>query len=403
MPAPYGVTETGFNIPTLEEIKTEIETLARAIISPAFDMSTETPLGQFVGIIASMRREDWEAMQAAYNANFPSLASGRSLTEIAAITDTYRRAATKSVVQATVNVDPGTYAIGTLTAHVAGNPAARFVNTEAVNNGGGSAASITGIEFTAVETGRVVANAGTLTVIAETVDGWNSITNPLDGTIGAVVESDPLLRARRTREVMKQSGSSTSTLEAAVSALTGMQAVRVYENEENYPVDGRPAKSVEVVAYDGTNDGSGVSDSAIAQTIWERKAAAIKTYGNDSGSATDLAGNARTIYFSRPTVIDVYVTLRVFVSRTQFDFDTGKSDLRLAIAEYGDANFTLGENVFAAELIAEALRFPGVTNARITLGRSSGDQTTDDLEMSERELPAFDTGRITVLITEYTA
>lgn len=401
MPGPYGLTATGFNIPTLEEIQTSIEASLRADISPAIDVSPETPLGQLVGIFSSKVRENWEALLEAYNSNFPGSASGRSLAELSKLTATTRRAATYTEVECTVNVDPGTYAIGTLIAHVAASPDSRFANTEAVTNGTAGALTVTGVNFAAQSTGRVVANANTLTVIAEAVTGWNFILNPLDGSTGSPIESDPALRARRLLEVRTQSGSAIDTIRASVLAIVGIEAVAIYENQENIAIGGLPPHSFEAVVYDGTPTGTLVSDTAIGQVIWNKKPAGAKSHGAITATATDTLGGSRSIKFSRPDAIEIHCTLNVGVSRSLFDFVDGKADLRTAIVEYATEFFKLGEDIVIAELIAETMRFPAVTNVNITLGRAAGTQLAADLAIFEREIPEFDTSRITVNFVEY--
>ena len=108
----YGVTDAGFVAKTLEQSRVELELEYRAAYGDDANTSSASVLGQHIGILATKLREVWELVEAGYDGQYPDSATGRSLTMLAALTGTQRRAATKSTVECTVNVDPGTYAIG---------------------------------------------------------------------------------------------------------------------------------------------------------------------------------------------------------------------------------------------------------------------------------------------------
>jgi uncharacterized phage protein gp47/JayE len=165
----YGVTVTGFVRKPYEVIVEEMRSSIRAQWGTAVNLAPDSLLGQIIDTTALKIAEQWEVSEAGYAAADPDQAEGAALDAVAAITGTEREAATKTKVLASVNVDPGTYAIGALIAHISGNPAARFANTVEVVNAGASAATITGVAYEAETTGPTPALAGTLTVIASAV------------------------------------------------------------------------------------------------------------------------------------------------------------------------------------------------------------------------------------------
>ena len=109
-----GLTPTGFEAKTLEDLQTEIVTAERALISPQLNTSTDSIVGQMNGVFASKLRELWELAEGLYQATFSDTAIGVPLTLRAALTGTTREPATYSRTTATVNIDPGTYAAGAL-------------------------------------------------------------------------------------------------------------------------------------------------------------------------------------------------------------------------------------------------------------------------------------------------
>ncbi|MCK5641950.1 MAG: baseplate J/gp47 family protein, partial [Gammaproteobacteria bacterium] len=247
----YGVTDEGFVIKPFAVIEQEIKDSQLANINPALDQTAQGPIGQLNGINSAKLREIWELVEAAYNAFNPDSASAASLDNVVALCPgIIRDAATKSAVECTCNLDNGTYAIGELVAHVVGNPEARFVNTEAVTVAAGP--SDEDLDFEAEETGEVVALSGTLTVIAEPVTGWNSVTNASDADVGSPIETDTELRTRR-EETIRFSGSATvEAIKADVLDIDEVETAIVEENEDDEVQNGLLPHSVHVVIWDGS-------------------------------------------------------------------------------------------------------------------------------------------------------
>ncbi len=317
-----GLTSTGFEAKTLDDIKSDIEADERALISTRINTSSASLIGQLNGIFATKLRQLWELLQAIYNAFFSDSATGFALTLRAALTGTTREAATYGTVPASVNVNPGTYLAGTLVASVLGSPDSRFSNAETITNAGGSPATLTGQVFRCLTTGPVRANAGTLTVIAQAVTGWNSITNPLDATLGALVESDPALRARREAELRAQGSTSVDAVKAdLLRDVAGVERVTVLENDTG-ATDGNgvPGHSLEAIVY-GPASPTADDDQAVAEQVHASKAAGIGTYGSTSKVVMDLMGISHTVRFSRPTNLLAYCEIAI-----NYDGDTYAGD-----------------------------------------------------------------------------
>lgn len=124
----YGVTEQGFNRKRLADIKTEIESELKTTISPNLNLAPETVLGQLVGIWSERESLLWELAEHIYNSQYPGSASGVNLDNVASITGSVRRGATKSRV--TTQLMYGT--VGTVipsgsVVSVDGSPDNRFV------------------------------------------------------------------------------------------------------------------------------------------------------------------------------------------------------------------------------------------------------------------------------------
>lgn len=385
-----GITPTGFEAKTLEEILSEIETEERANISASLNTSAASPIGQLNGIIASKLRELWELAQAAYEAFNPNAASGASLTSLSLVTGTQREAATKSQVLADVTLAAGVYAPGSLIASVTGNPSARFVNVNSITSPGGVNA---GQLFEAEETGPVQALAGTLTVIAEPVVGWTAVTNPADAEEGEDVETDVALRIRREQELAQAGSSTVDAIRADVLEVEGVQSCTVFENTTLVTdVNGLPGKAFEAVVFDGVVPAA--DDDAIAQAIWETKPAGIQAYGSDSGVAEDTQGVDHTINFTRVTVLNVYLDL--FLTKNP-DTYAGDAAVEAAVVAFGDSELQIGGDIILSRIVAAIFQVPGVVDVTsIEAGFAPAPVGTVNLVVGPREIGDLDTSRITV-------
>lgn len=392
-----GLTDTGFEAKTLEEILAEIEQRQRDDISPALNQSAASVIGQLNAIYADRERRLWELAQALYSGFDPSQATGDAFERIAEITGTFREGATKSTVDCTVNVDDGFSAVaGDMVAHVDGDPDARFVNAEAVSNTSGAAADLT-VPFEAEDTGPVRANAGTLTVIASPLAGWNSVTNPLDATLGEVIEPDSDMRPRREDE-LAQSSSTLQGVRSAVLDLEGIDSVTALENDTSkLDANQLPPKSFEMIVFDGTglNEATPVvTDDDIAQSILDVKPSGMLSHGNTSGQATDIEGNVQGVGFTRPVKRSVWIDLTVDVN-SDYEGDTA---LKESIVDWAAENLGPGDDVIEARLHIPIFEVQGVVDVvSLTLGFSSSPTGTDNLQIAIREVADFDTSRITVV------
>lgn len=387
------LTSTGLTIRTIDEIVDEIHAELRTKISPELNLETSSPLGQIVGVLARPIRLAEELALAVYSSQYPASANGFSLTNVAALTGTARDPATHSYVLCNVNVDPGTYAIGDLVAHVVGDPNARFANSVAVVNGGGSAATITGVRFEAIDTGPIRANAGTLSVIADPVSGWNSITaNSLDATLGADEEADTSLRVKREAEIATFGETTTAAIRADILLVPDVLSCRVLENDTDETVDGMPPHSFEALVRNGDED-------AIAAAILAAKAAGIRSHGTTIVAVTDEQGEDHEIRFTRPTGRNLYITMQLAVDAATY---VGDDAIKDALVDYGDLNQAVGSDVVFTRLIRVLMEQGGVEDVpELFIGFTASPTYSLNLDVTSRQLAVYDTSRIIITTIPY--
>lgn len=346
-----GVTAQGLIIRTAAEVQARIEAKLREAF-PELDLS-EGPEHQVVGVVAEELGEQWQALRAVDEAQGKN-AAGIALDEVAALTGTERRAASRSTVLATVTLSAGATLEAGAVAAVAADPDAQFRSIEAVTNGDGVEADVE-VGFEAVRTGPIPAPAGQLTAVVTPRTGWVAITNAEPAALGRSVALDPELRSQRRTELAGAGGSTYAALRAVVSAIDGVISVGVRYNETLITDgDGRPAKSFEMIVWAGAVVPSNVPDD-VAQAIWDRQPAGIAAWGVGStvGEAHDAdTGQTIEVEYTEGTALRVYVDLEVVLSGNQgAEWETQvKAAIRARAAEYA-----VGEKVYASQLIAAVL------------------------------------------------
>lgn len=382
-----GLTALGFQAKTLEEIKAELEADLRSRISPNIDLGTESPTGQLVGIMAGQLRKLWELAEAVYNSQYPDSASGFSLRALSVLTGTQAEGATPSRVLVTVNVDPGTYAVGDLVAHVNGVPEARFRNAVEVTNGGGAAANVTGVLFESEDTGPVRANAGTLTVIAEAVAGWNSVTNPADAELGSEEETDAALRTRREEELATPGSTTVDGIRADVLDVEDVISCTVLENDTDGTVDGMPPHSVEAIVRGGT-------DQAVADAVFRAKAGGAKAHGSTVMTVVDSQGVSHSVGITRPTVVDIWIAMVINVRVADW---VGATETKETLVDWGDANLLEGVDVVREKLKAITMGVAGVEDiVAFTVDIIDPPVGTANISINPRQIADLDTARIAI-------
>lgn len=393
----YGLTPDGFVAKTLEDIEASIVARQRADIDPNLDTSQYEVIGQLNAVVADELAQLWELAEALHDAMDPDKATGDSQDALYALTGTLREGASKSTVIATVTLSGGTnIAAGDAQASVVGNPAAKFVNVTAMVNAGGSSAPFP-VLFRAVDTGPVAANAGTLTNIDTPRVGWEAITNALDADLGADIEADPLFRVRRIDELAAQGGGSAPSLRADLLGLPTVLAASVVENDTDATVNGQPPHSLEAVVRSVQ---TASDDADIANLIWRNKVGGIQLIGSVSVNIVDDEGVTRTVKFSRPTVVPIYIALRLRTGTGYLGDTVTKQAIVDTLEDQSDTSYLdVGVDVYAGRVIAIAMLQPGVFDADARVSTASiPDFTTapHSVVTASREIAVVDTSRITV-------
>lgn len=395
------LTAEGLTVKTQEEILDEIESDQRVSMNPSIDQSSASPLGQLNGIFSNKLAEVTELLSAVFNMLNRSGAEGAALDNVGELTGTERNGAEPTqVFNVNVNVnDLFTQAPGAMVASVEGLPNQRFFNSELVSNTSGGPVDIL-VQFAAEETGPTPVNDQTLTTIAETLPGWNSVTNRQsphadDSTtlLGENTQSDTDYRQSQREELTAQGGATEPAIDARLEALVGMVSVTVFHNDGDFTdAIGLPPHSIEALVYDGPVPD--VSDDLIAQTLFDVKGAGVQTFGGTGPIIAQTSeGEDFPVFFTRPTLREVWIEADVVLS-VDAPADV-LTQVETAIGATGTATSVPGADVIALTLKCAAQEITGVLDVpSLRLGFAASPTGESNLVMGPRELATFSTARI---------
>lgn len=389
------LTLTGSIVPDTATLKAEVQAEFRAALGEDLSLDDETPQG--VLIVGEVQSRSAAAANNAMLANQinPDLAGGVFLDAICALLGEERDPETRTLVRdVTLTGVAGTFIPAGARARTASGDV--FATVGANTLGAGS----TAVDFLAVRGGPVPCGIGALSLIVDAVLGWEGVTNPSAGLLGAFTQSDESLRLRRRQTLARQG---LSTPEAVVSDLYALPDVRSLAFRENIgdapaTIDGIliGAHSVWVCVDGGTDDD-------IALALLGAKTAGAGWAGAVTVNVTEpSSGQTYPVSFDRPTAVTMLI--RVTVRRGTYVGDL-TALVQAAVLDYatgaipGEQGFVVGGGVSPFEIAgAIGVRSAGVFVVKVEVApASSGVYQTDEYAIALDEVATTEASSITLV------
>ncbi len=382
------LTAQGFTRTRLDERLSQLQDAMRAIFGPNINLDPDTMDGQTLGIFAESTSNLDQLAEDVYHSFNPQSATGVTLSRLVQLNGIRRIEGTYSTAVIRCTGSQGTVIpAGSLVKSTATNATFQTVAEATIPAGG----QIDVAAQSSVK-GAVLAPAGTLTKIDTPIYGWQTATNVLDATPGRDEETDEKLRLRRRASTSTPGQAVVDSLYGALSNLSAVLQARVYENDQDtvQPVTSLPPHSVYCVVEGG-------ADADILDTIWLKKTAGTTTYGTTSGTVNDSMGNPHTLKFSRPTSVNVYVTVNLH-TRPGWPTD-GAQRIKDALTAWAVANQSIGEEVIQSRLFDPINSIPGHSIDSLYIGTAAGPTGTANIAVPFDGLSRFDSSRIVVNVT----
>lgn len=387
----FEVTENGIYAPSYAEILEYFQNQARAIFGQDVDIDADTQDGQLIAIFAQAVSDVNAQAIATYNQFNPNTAVGVGLDSAVKTNGIERQEATNSTVDLVLIGQAGT---------VINNGIATDDNSNNWLLPAQVVIPVSGeitVTATAEEVGDIEASANTITQIGTPTLGWQSVNNPSPATVGVAIETDSQLRARQARSTELSSVSLWEGIIASLLNLDGVTRVSGVKNDEDeISSEGIPGHTVAMIVEGGEVD-------EIGKTIFLKKGEGVGTYGTTETTYIDSYGFPNVIKFSRPTVVNVFVTLTITPASTYLS--TAADEIKSRIADYING-LDIGEDVNIARVLASAVKDcdTGMDNrfevSAIIMGESAGSQTAASIPIEWNEAASCDIENITVTLNE---
>lgn len=249
--------------------------------------------------------------------------------------------------------------------------------------------------FACSERGAINPAVGTLTNIVNALSGWDSVINDREATVGRNAETDIALRQRWSKSVYTNAVAMVEAIAAGILNIDGVRAAVVYENtSDETDEEGRYPHSVEAIVDGG-------SDEMIAGEIWKRKPAGIDTFGSVAVPVTDSQGVIHVMNFNRPQEIKIWVKVVISENPEEELPLNAPTEIAKALFDKGQSQ-AIGEDVILQRYfgaIFNATKGVGYISLTAATGETAGQYSTDNIEISARQIAVFDLSRIEVTIS----
>lgn len=237
--------------------------------------------------------------------------------------------------------------------------------------------------------GAITAEANTINQIVTAVLGWDSVTNPLAASPGALIETDEELRLRFLTSKADRSTNLLDSLYSALVGVDGVQEVAIYENDTSV------TDSNGVLGHSFLPVVLGGSSQLIAEAIWQNKPIGILSQGNTTVTITDSQGFPHDISFDRPSPVNIYISMTLTVDPAVYPGD-GDEQIKEAILSYASSNIGVGDEVIWSRLFTPINSVPGHQVDSLFIGTSPSPTGTANIPVAFNEIASFTTLNISI-------
>lgn len=355
----------------------------------------ETPQGQLATSITAAIGDANDTFLQYTNEVDPAYADGRMQDAIARIYFLTRKPALPTTTDANCMGAPGTVIpTGTLATATDGN---RYRCTAGgVIPIGGTVS----LPFACTVTGPIACPATSLSVIYQSIPGWDSINNPADGVLGTNVESRADFEFRREQSVAKNSVTPVGAILGSVADLPDVVDFYGLDNSTNSPVTTRgqtiAANSIYICVSGGTN-------LDVATAIFKKKAPGCSYTGSTMVTVHDdnplyATPPAYSVSFQRPTALPILFAVDIINSvivPADAEAQVQAAIINAFAGGDGGSRARIGSTLLASRYyIPVASLGPWAQILSILLGPTTPTLTNYDVDINK--IPTITAGDITV-------
>lgn len=387
------LTPLGYQAPNTTEIVDSMSASAQSAYGALIDVSTNSALGNFIGVNAIEIGLIYEDLVEFYTNLNPSISEGRMLENISLMGGIIRKGLTESTGVVTFTGTVGTIIpVGTVL-FVTGDSSRKFLtdSQETISSDGTAR-----VRVTSEVTGSISAPAGTLANLETPITGITSVTNTRDVSVGTdVVESDAALRTRRNNTLSLGGNGTPAAIRSALSQIDGVTTVRIITNVTSKWVEKgntglyRPPKSLEAIIENGDEDDI---TEALALTV----SATSETFGELTTFYTDITGNQHILRWSRPSIVEFYIDVKYTLYDEETFPEDGEAKIATEIVNWALVEYQLGVDILVDRINCPIFGVSGIKNVDITVGYTGSNLGPADIPIELYEKASIPIQNITV-------
>ena len=388
----WGLTKNGFHRPSYVDLLNNLEYKARELFGDGINLTVRSPLGLFLRILAWMWNILFSCLEDVYNSRFVDTATGNSLYNLGKNIGMQVLPEGKATGYLTVSGEPGTQIPAGFLVGTYGGLQYTVVNPAVISEDG----TATGI-IQAVRTGpEYNTPADTIKNIVNpfAVPGITAVTNQSAVIGGREKETDAQFRQRYYDSIDYSGGVNADAIRAALlNDADGVTNVYVYENDsdETDSVYGLSPHSIEAVVCGGL-------DEEIAEVIYSKRPAGIRTEGNKAVSVMTASGQEMKIRFSRPDLKRVWVRIKNLTTEYGYPGDDAvKKALTAFIGDSSLNGLSIGADVIYIMLPgAVTASVPGIRDFDLTISQDGITYGNENISVGYREKAMTEESAVTI-------
>ena len=335
--APY-ISGNGVQIPTYAERLEALASAYRNIFGSNVNLEVSSPDYQLLSVFARALDDLTQIILVDFASRNPQYASGVGLDLLLPLHGLVRGGATYSTVPLTLTGTPN--AVLPEAPQVLDDTGYLWAcQTAGIQLNENGTALVSAVCTTP---GAVSAPAGTVRHLVSPVSGLTSAVNALPATPGTEAETDASCRNRLRAAASAPALGTLDAIRNGVLSVPGVSDCAVLENATDTADDrGIPAHSI-CVLFQGGNA------NQVAQTVFDKKAPGIGTYGALALTVTDHWGGEHTVNVQRITNAAVALTLEL-TPLSGYDASTVPAAIRSALAAFS-SSFSAGQPLVLSSL-----------------------------------------------------
>ena len=302
------VGASGFQRSSLANLVTQFQNdFILASGNSSLDFSSNTPLGNFVNILAQQQYDQETYAQSIYNLILSiNNSTGVNLDNLGVFFNVARKAGTYTLQYVNIVANDTVFLAGLNETQAPftvsdGNGNNFFLVSSITVNAG-----TTSLLFQAENIGAVQVTTNTLTTIITIINGIVSCNNPNPPvSVGSSYETDAQYRIRLIQSKSISAIGYLDSLLAKLLAITNLTSAIVLENYNNIiDANGIPPHSIWVITEGG-------SDTDIANAIYNTKSFGCGMKGSIVVNVARIDGQTAEIKFDRATLVNLYIQLNL--------------------------------------------------------------------------------------------